>query len=112
MSSCRISSANCCNCPSVSFLTCVGLSTISRYWLMIGIGVVEWWSGGMVKELGSGMMEEWNVEFLRSTLHYSSTPSLRFVYSHSITPFLLFLFTPLVLIRPVSTSFRRQRFVP
>src|SRR6266567_4427350 len=47
MSSWRISSANCCNWSSFSFLTCSGLSTMSRYRFISGerrIGVMEFWS--------------------------------------------------------------------
>src|SRR5437879_2487528 len=45
----RISSASCCNWSSFSFLTCYGLSTMSRYRFISGerrIGVMEFWSDG------------------------------------------------------------------
>src|SRR6266516_2970058 len=56
MSSHRISSANCCNWSSLSFLTCSGLSTMSRYRFISGerrIGVMDSWGNG--EESGSSL---------------------------------------------------------
>src|ERR1051325_3042219 len=49
ISSCRISSASCCNWSSLSFFTCSGLSTMSRYRFIAG--GCDW---GVQRRGGSG----------------------------------------------------------